>query len=332
MNRIAASPELYPQRLDLIRKRVLMIRMAEADYRTASFLDHRLFTSDREGLWIDIETLFLAAADVQAKPLHFIFHTGHVGSTLLSRLLDETSDVLSLREPLPLRIFADLFDRLEPNLLRDRALEAFLNLWSRGYRHTEAVVLKATSNTARFGTNLLEAQPNARAVYLSMAARPTIEVLLSTRSSVADMKSMEDERLQRLSKLLPESDIRPPQSLGELAAITWIAERLTRQKIETLFGERVLDMDFERFLEDPQTHLERVLKHLELQTNSDHVAAAMQSPLMTQYSKQPQYPYSLEVRAQRLAKTRSEHAEDIALAHAWLEALASRSAEVAEVL
>ena len=44
-------------------------------------------------------------------PIHFIFHSGHVGSTLLSRLLEEVPSQLGLREPLPLRSLAELHDR-----------------------------------------------------------------------------------------------------------------------------------------------------------------------------------------------------------------------------
>ena len=64
-------------------------------------------------------TPWVAYSDERA--VHFIFHTGHVGSTLVSRLLDETGDVLSLREPLPLRTLADAMDVLTlPESLAER--------------------------------------------------------------------------------------------------------------------------------------------------------------------------------------------------------------------
>jgi len=63
------------------------------------------------------------------RRLHFIFHAGHVGSTLLSRLLDEAEGVLSLREPLPLRTIAENFS--EPRL------DLLLRLWERGFANTK---------------------------------------------------------------------------------------------------------------------------------------------------------------------------------------------------
>lgn len=330
MNAIAASPEWYPQKLDLLQRRVLMIRMTQADYRAASFLDDRMLGPQSEGLWLHLETLLDQAAEVEPRPLHFIFHTGHVGSTLLSRLLDEVADIVSLREPLPLRDLATLFDQPNPSLLHDRMLEAFLHLWSRGYERTEAVVLKATSNTTRLAPRLFESRPDVRAVHLYMGARPTIETLLSTPSSGVDMASMADERLRRMRMMVPETEI--PRSPGELAALTWAVERLTQRASERQFGENILGIDFEQFLEDPRSHLEHVVVHFGLRTTPDRVTSALEGPVMTQYSKKPEHSYSLELRAMRLARTRSECAEEIARGHAWLHGLAAHSADIAAML
>ena len=42
-------------------------------------------------------------AEAPAQPPHFIFHLGHVASTLLARSLDEVRGTLVLREPALLR-------------------------------------------------------------------------------------------------------------------------------------------------------------------------------------------------------------------------------------
>lgn len=330
MNIVAASPELYPQKLDLSQQRVLMIRMTQADYRAASFLDDRMLTAETQGRWIALEAVLAQAPQVHCKPLHYIFHPGHAGSTLLSRLLDEAAEVLSLREPLPLRTLADAFDKPEPNLLRDRAFEAFLNLWSRGYAETRAVVLKATSNTARIGAQLLDARPESRAVYLSLAATRSIETLLSSQSSEVDINLWGSGRFERLKALLVKHEVARPRTLGELAAMTWLVERLTSQDLARRFGERLLQLDFEEFLADMPAHLERVLSHFGLDTS--RVDAALRSPVLTHYSKKPSRPYSIERRAQVLAQTRVRQAEEISRARAWLEKLAAQHEGVAKLL
>ena len=77
---------------------MLLVRTSESAYRQASFLDDRFLAGDRESLWVPAAELYAAAALIDcARPLHFVFHTGHVGSTLVSRLLDG-SIVVSLAE------------------------------------------------------------------------------------------------------------------------------------------------------------------------------------------------------------------------------------------
>src|SRR6185295_10280597 len=110
---LPVSPDAYPQAVDLVRGLVLVIRMDARAYRAASFLDDRILGPSTEGTWIPGAAVTQAARQVAAaRPLHFIFHTGHVGSTLLSRLLEEAGTVLGLREPLPLRTLADAYDVL----------------------------------------------------------------------------------------------------------------------------------------------------------------------------------------------------------------------------
>ena len=124
---LAASPDVYLQKVDLARDAALLVQLNESAYRAASFLDDRILAPDVKGGWASLRSVLDAAQTLgERKPLHFIFHTGHVGSTLLSRLLDESGCVLSLREPLPLRSLADAHDTLElpESLLSRRDFDA----------------------------------------------------------------------------------------------------------------------------------------------------------------------------------------------------------------
>src|SRR5262245_21212235 len=166
---LVASPDLYLQKIDLARDAALLVRLDQAAYRAASFLDDRILTPALKGGWINLPKVIAAARNgVHGRPLHFIFHTRHVGSTLLSRLLDESGCVLSLREPLPLRTLADASDvlglpeaLLSPAAFEDLELALSL-LWSRGYDDTHSVVLKATSSACRIATSLLGRLSGAR--------------------------------------------------------------------------------------------------------------------------------------------------------------------------
>ncbi|HEY0301614.1 MAG TPA: hypothetical protein VGC36_09790, partial [Rhizomicrobium sp.] len=129
------APVLYPQKYDTAHDAVLFVEMSEAGYRAASFLDDRILTPATRGGWMpaaQAEQALRGFAD--PKPLHFIFHTGHVGSTLLSRLVEEAGGVLGLREPLPLRTLAEMQDSGAAALAARLAL--FATLWRRGFAQT----------------------------------------------------------------------------------------------------------------------------------------------------------------------------------------------------
>src|SRR5665213_252959 len=90
---LRASPGLYPQKFDPEKGAVHFTRVTEAGYQGASFLDERL--QGANSIWVPFGEVEQAMSRAPAGlPLHFIFHTGHVGSTLLSRLVDEAGGVL----------------------------------------------------------------------------------------------------------------------------------------------------------------------------------------------------------------------------------------------
>ena len=99
---LALSPALFPIALSADGRRLRLIQLDEAAYARASFLDGRLITPGLEADWTDWAAVE-QAAQVLPTRAHFIFHVGHVGSTLLSRLLGEHPALFSLREPALLR-------------------------------------------------------------------------------------------------------------------------------------------------------------------------------------------------------------------------------------
>ena len=82
---IMASPRLFLHRLDLEKAAALVIEADRDFYRDAVFLDQRALGQNARGAWVPLDVLWRhmdAAADSSKAPAHFIFHTGHCGSTL----------------------------------------------------------------------------------------------------------------------------------------------------------------------------------------------------------------------------------------------------------
>ena len=340
LQRVPASPDAYPQKLDLVRASILGIHFSEADYRAASFLDDRILGPSTQGAWLAIERVVAAAQLVhEPRPLHFILHTGHVGSTLVSRLLDTSGAVLSLREPLPLRTLAEASDSLglDESLLSERQfeqlLDTFARLWCRGYATTRCVVVKATSATARLAPWLMRRHPSSRACYLTVRAEPYLATLLAGANSAADLRGHGAERMRRLRRSVG-APMPPLHALspGELTALSWLAESITRRAVMTQFNDRLLPLDFDEILEDVPSAMARVAAHFDLPSDAGWVTKAASAPELTRYSKSPVHAYSPALRAQILQQARTEHRTEIAKGLRWLEQLAEKESLVADVL
>lgn len=338
---LSASPALYPLKLDPVRDSVLLIRLSDVEYKDASFLDDRVLTPATDGAWAPFGAVAERASRLTADlPLHFIFHAGHVGSTLLSRVLDATGEVLGLREPLPLRTLADAGDVLgTPQSFLDTRgfdlrLTTFLRLWRRGFATTKTVVVKATSAAARLHPVLLERVADSRAVYLNLRPEPYLATLLAGENTLLDLRGHGPERIARLLPVLADDTPRLHDvSPGELAAASWLAERLCQEQATARFADRLLAVDFDDLLANTETTIGRVLEHFSIQAPDRFVQGVRGLPVFSRYAKAPdQFPYSPELRARILAEARTAQAAEIANGLRLLERLGARHSAVAKLL
>jgi hypothetical protein len=333
---LCGSPALYLQKMDMARDMLFVVRMDGAAYRSASFLDDRILPDLSNLGWISHAPLENVARGVNPRPLQFIFHAGHAGSTLLSRLLDEAQGVLGLREPLPLRSLAEGHDAIgEPGAWSEadfeRRLRTHLRLWSRGFTDTRMVIVKATSSAARIAPLLMTALPAAKAVYLNLRAESYICTLLAGPETMAEMQVFAAERFFRLSRLLGAPAAERALTPGEVAAGAWLVERLTQELAQAAGGNRLMALDFEDMLKDIDTALTDVLAHFALP--SENIAAVATSPMLTRYSKLPDsHPYSADLRARKLDEARRKQGDEIRLGLNFLTALAARHSTVAAVM
>jgi hypothetical protein len=326
----AASPDAWPHKLDLARRAMLLVGLSQASFREASFLDDRVLVPGIPGGWVPLARLDEATRTITApRTLHLILHTGHVGSTLLSRLLDDLGGTLGLREPLTLRTLADAADGLDAgdSLVSGAEFQVLvdlcLRLWSRGYADTRQCVLKATSSACRAAPLLLARQPAMRTVYLNLRAEPYLATLLAGENSASDLRGHGQERYRRLLA----AGARPPTPLhamspGELAALGWLAESLTRHEVAARFPDRTLLLDFDALLADLPSQLGAVARHLGIEHEPHLLQAAATSDTLRRYSKAPEYDYGPALRGQILAQARMQHAGEIRAGLAWIELLA----------
>jgi hypothetical protein len=340
LTRLARSPDVYVQKFDLVRDVALLIQFDASAYRAASFLDDRILQAKPKGGWVPLGRVVEAARATQStRPLHFIFHAGHVGSTLVSRLLDESGSVLSLREPLTLRLLAEAHDVLdEPESLLSAEtftvlLDAFLRLWERGYGDTKSVVVKATSSAGRLAPALLTRRPEMRAVYMNLRAEPYLATLLAGQNSPLDLRGHGPERVRRLRSfgMMPPSALHQ-MSLGETAALSWLVETWSESEALKAGGARIIRVDFDRFLGNIAEETERIVRHLGVAHDDQFASRAAQSPVLSHYAKAPEHAYTPQLRAQILADARTRHRDEIGKGLAWLQRVADANSAAADVI
>jgi len=339
-NDFLKRPELFVHKFDLSLERALIVELSSALMRSASFLDDRILTPETRGKWVRLSALRRAVGTAaSAAPLHFIFHTGHVGSTLLSRMIEGVGTTIALREPVTLRSLADAHDvrELSQALLSPADLDQLaidqMTLWSRGYEDTSAVIVKATSTAGRLGPWLLRMRPSAKAVYLNLSLEPFLATLLAGANSPTDLRGHGPERVKRLQMLI-NSPIKPLHalSLGELAALTWATETLTQRKCASGEPDRVMTIDFDHLLEKPGETLGTVFRHFELKVQRDYVENIRQHPVLATYAKDTNAPYTPEYRKLVLEDSRRRNAGEMRNGLRWLEALARNEPAVERLL
>ena len=144
------SPALFVHEIRPDKGVALVIEADRNFYRNAVFLDQRVLNQKSKGAWVPLDLLWRhvdAGSGGRIAPASFIFHTGHSGSTLISRLLDEVPNVLGIREPLPLRTMAVGFNGREslPKGAFDEAFRRTYQLLVRRFSPEQQVIIKATS-------------------------------------------------------------------------------------------------------------------------------------------------------------------------------------------
>lgn len=324
LSAIATDASVFPHKYAPVTDQVLLVRAPVANLRDAAFLDERILTRETQGIWVRAEDVAAASAALPQSPVGYIFHAGHCGSTLISRLLGAAGDALALREPLPLRSFAfDLAEGGGALLPRDRARERlglFERLWARG---ASSAVVKATSICTGLAAELLPA--DRKAVFVAQRPDIHLAVTLAGPNAVNDLRGFAQMRWRRLNARLPV----PPlfsYSVGELAALGWLTEA------EAAMRARLTAFDFDALLAAPAETLGRIAAALDVAAPAEKISGAVSGPIMKRYSKAPEHDYDAGLRSEVIAQAQRDHSAEIRKGMDWLHGLAAQHEAAKAVL
>jgi len=321
---LVQSPAWLP--LEMHGGAVSLVKLDEAAYRAASFLDQRLCSCGYPQHSCAPALLQSAAARLVARA-HYIFHTGHVGSTLVSRLVGAHPQLFALREPALLRALA------VPGAAAALRLNVALALLARTWQPAQRAVVKATSFVSELAEPILAASRQASAVFMHVQPLAYLQVIFAGPNSRRESRQLGAARLQRLLRRLGEGAARPdPASEGECIAMSWLCEMTTLRQAAQHHAAQVLWVDFDAWLREPVSGLRDIFQRLGVQPSDAQLETLVGGPLMQQYSKAPEHPYDGALRRGLLASADREHAVEIRRGMDWLQAAAQRHALAAAVL
>ena len=335
---LPAALEVHLHQIDLLQDTVLLARLTRTDFAQASFLDQRVLSRETAADWVPWGALAQRLSDqARTSPAHYLFHIGHCGSTLLSRLLAELG-VLPLREPLTLRTLAELHPDLDAAHSRwsratfDARLALVLAAYDRG---AGPRAVQPTSWCNDLAPAILADDARTRATVCFVRPRAHIANLLVGPASRLDLMSMAPMRLRRLDVRVGGGTGRLAEmSPGVVAAMSWAAEMASlAAALEDVEPERLCCIDFDVFLEDTGKGLRRLAEHTGAGTiEHARLDAVASGPATRQYSKAPEHAFDTGLRRRLLEQSQALFGEEIRAGLDWLERTAGRFVPVARAL
>jgi hypothetical protein len=292
-------------------------------YRAASFLDDRVLQQPVDAQLVPWPNVEAAMASELRTDARWIFHIGHVGSTLVSRLLGELDGVLAVREP---RLLRDL--ALSAPEVRARHVAPVAKLMSRTFAEDETACVKSTSFTSEIAAELVPG--GERALFMYATPRNYIASILAGENSVQELRMLAGPRAQRLNA----RDIYlPAQTDADLAGAAWAAEMSALEvAAEAMTDRRIAWADFDHMLRDMESELARVAGFFGFSADADRVHAIATGPLMSRYSKALEYEYSPNLRRELIGEVSEQFGREIDSALAMLRRGAEKSPLLARAL
>ena len=321
---VARDATWLAQALDPNAGMVRLVAMGRDSYRAASFLDDRLMQQPVDAqlvAWPDVAAAVEGDLRTDAR---WIFHIGHVGSTLVSRLLGELHGVLAVREPRLLRDVA-----LCPPAMRQGYLGPIPKLMSRTFADDEVACVKATSFASEIAPGLVGA--GERALFMFASPRNYVASILAGENSVKELHALAAHRAQRLQSR--GVTLAAARHDADRAAAAWACEMATLEAAaEDMTGRHVAWVDFDAMLRNMSAELGSVASFFGFDADPGKLDALARGPLMTRYSKDPNYEYSANLREQLIAQEIRFQGADVDAALAMLGSAAEKSALLARAL
>lgn len=292
--------------LQLPQQKALWVRVNPGLLKEASFLDQRVLPKVEARVRTPLDWLkHQDSITVGQRRLRWIFHCGHVGSTLLSRLLD-SEQTRVLREPQVLRKLAT--SRLEASTSQapwtpDQWWHSWaapsLDLLSRHEDEEQGVLIKATSSTAHLMSDILQRRQQDLSIALAMPLDLYLAAMSLSPAAQQDIQGFAAGRLQQISSWLQRPVPLPGElNLHQIMAVSWLVSLWPMAQAIENHPDRCRWLGFEKLMTDTKQAAHDAAKQLDW---PEPVAIA---PLMNTYAKAPGQQYNSQRRWEQISAAR----------------------------
>ncbi|MSQ98791.1 MAG: hypothetical protein EXR85_05785 [Xanthomonadales bacterium] len=325
MNAEISTPAWHLYDFDDPQQQSILLQLGESDYRAASFLDQRVEALAKQRRELPLHEL-QDTLGVATRPARCIFHLGHCGSTLLSRALAASPNVLPLREPLTLR-------RLAAEPAARHLLPLVLSAHTRVFHPAQVAMIKASSVCNQLIDPLLRHHPDSRAILLYVPLETHLAGMLGKLTSPVDLSAQAKSKLADWRAITGAAPLEVEDlDTTQLAVLAWLTSMYFLLAAAGSFPQQALLLDFEVMLVDAEASLVRCASFMglgpKLEGETNAILAAWPE-ISTSYSKQPDLPYSAFNRRKTLQRGRSTRRDDIKRGMNWAKALVSATAKPA---
>jgi hypothetical protein len=201
-------------------------------------------------------------------------------------------------------------------------IESVPKLMSRTFAESELACVKATSFASEIAADLLP--PRERALFMYASPRNYVASILAGENSVKELHALADYRGQRLAAR--EISLPPPRNDADRAAAAWACEMTTLETAaDAMRDRRIAWADFDAMLANMAGELGRVASFFGFSADAKILETVAQGPLMTRYSKDPNYEYSPNLREQLIDQEVRLQGSDIDAALAMLRSASEKS-------
>lgn len=314
-------PHLYDARADTL----VFARLTRDAHRRAVFVDRRFVGQSQQSLPMPLSELSSDAVRRARAPMHFIFHTAHCCSTLLTRALDIPGVSMGIKEPAVLVSFAQHWANARQT---PGALDAFsvtLDLLSRPLSPGETQIVKPSNVATHLIPEIFHLRPDAKALVLWSGLETFLGAIVRRG---ADGRAFARQVFQGFADAIPLDPTFSREELLiqtdlQLAAQVWLMQMAFLGSVIRRHGStRIRVLNSDTFLAQPARTLRALAQHFSLALDAERCAEIAAGPVFREHAKQPLAPFDAAAHRAQNDALDEAHASEVAVTKAWAVRLA----------